>query len=167
MLTGPLRTKIHRYKYGGYYGWGHIFGRLVLGHLFGSVHLWDATVITVNPTWTGGGRLAHTEFVIECAEHWDMSDAFPFDVATPRVLTLPTEPAHSADKGADEKRSIAKRRAELIQIHGPVSGHVVVYDDIITTGWQLEFLARRLIDAGADKVTGVVLARAPWRPLTW
>lgn len=166
MLTGPLRNKIHRYKYDGIEGWGLIFGRLLLGHISDNPRLWDATIITANPTWTGDGRLAHTERVIDTTEQSDVLNKFRFDVGESRLLTLPTVPGHSADKNAAEKRAIALQRADLVHIDGSVSGHVVLYDDITTTGWQLEFLARRLLTAGATKVTGVVLARAPWRPMS-
>jgi predicted amidophosphoribosyltransferase len=41
---------------------------------------------------------------------------------------------------------------------------VLVYDDICTTGGQLDAVAGCLHDqGGAARVEGVVLARAPWR----
>jgi predicted amidophosphoribosyltransferase len=40
----------------------------------------------------------------------------------------------------------------------------LVYDDICTTGGQLDVIADYLLDqGGAARVEGVVLARAPWR----
>jgi predicted amidophosphoribosyltransferase len=39
-----------------------------------------------------------------------------------------------------------------------------VYDDIATTGGQLDAVAGCLLDeGGATRVEGVVFARAPWR----
>ena len=41
---------------------------------------------------------------------------------------------------------------------------VLVYDDICTTGGQLDTVAAALLDdGGAARVEGVVLGRAPWR----
>lgn len=41
---------------------------------------------------------------------------------------------------------------------------VIVYDDVLTTGCQLDTIARFLKAHGAASVRGLVLARAPWRP---
>jgi predicted amidophosphoribosyltransferase len=39
----------------------------------------------------------------------------------------------------------------------------LVYDDVCTTGTQLDAVATRLLDdGGAARVEAVVLARAPW-----
>ena len=164
MSTGPLRNTILRYKYQQRWGWGLIFGRLLLGHIWKTSDLWDATLIVANPTWTGaGGRpFGHTELVVQEAARWDIHSTFPFDARTPPALVLTGLPPHSAGHSYGDKFAAAVARADLTVVTRPVSGHVVLYDDVATTGWQLEFTARKLLHAGATKVTAVVLARAPY-----
>ncbi len=45
-------------------------------------------------------------------------------------------------------------------VSGPVSGHVVIVDDVMTTGSTVDELARCLLDAGASSVEVWVCARA-------
>ncbi|MGH2718966.1 MAG: hypothetical protein ACRDJU_10335 [Actinomycetota bacterium] len=58
--------------------------------------------------------------------------------------------------------------APLLQVTDPaqINGkRILVYDDVCTTGSQLDVVAGVLIDQGrAANVEGIVLARTPWRP---
>ena len=79
---------------------------------------------------------------------------------------LTEQPPSSAGKGWSAKYDVAWQRAELIRFPDPdrIDGRcIVIYDDICTTGLQLEMLARRLTSEGAASVRAVVLARAPYR----
>ncbi|WUS53064.1 phosphoribosyltransferase family protein [Streptomyces mirabilis] len=40
---------------------------------------------------------------------------------------------------------------------------VLLFDDLFTTGQQMQAVACLLREAGATEVRGLVLARAPWR----
>lgn len=64
----------------------------------------------------------------------------------------------------------AERRSNLRGAFGvrvPVTGRsIVLVDDVATTGTTLSECARALLDAGASRVVGVVLARAATQPAT-
>ena len=73
----------------------------------------------------------------------------------------------SARNVASAKRTAAAELRASLVIPDPsrVEGRrIVVYDDVCTTGSQLNAVAACLIeDGGAVSVEGIVLARAPWR----
>lgn len=172
MLSDPLEGKIKRYKYPDAgmpkTGWARIFGRLLLGHLESHYESRDVGLVVAMPTWTGpGGRpFAHTERVLQEAERWDAYARWPWDTASPRLLTAAGPKPQSAGSGWEAKRDAAGKLRDTIQVndpHGKVRGaRVIVYDDICTTGLSLEAVARCLTMAGAAEVVGVVLARKPW-----
>ena len=51
--------------------------------------------------------------------------------------------------------------APSLRVAGPVTGVVVLVDDVVTTGASLQAAARALVDAGADRVHGLTLAQTP------
>ena len=85
------------------------------------------------------------------------------------VKTKPTLP--SADSQAWSKRASGTelRAAVMVPDRRRTAGRrVLVYDDVCTTGTQLDAIAACLLDeGGAARVEGVVLARAPWRGGTY
>ena len=89
------------------------------------------------------------------------------DTETPRAIVKTAATLRSADMQAWSKRASATelREALLVPDSARISGrYVLVYDDICTTGGQLDAVAGRLLDEGdAARVEAVVLARAPWR----
>ena len=80
---------------------------------------------------------------------------------------VPTTTPSSADAAAWYKRATATDLASVLQVPDPArtaGRFVLVYDDVCTTGGQLDAIAGCLRDrGGAARVEGVVLARAPWR----
>lgn len=68
---------------------------------------------------------------------------------------------------AIEKREAAQRHRESLYIPSRERierRRILVYDDVCTTGSQLDATAGYLTGAaGAKEVEGIVLARAPWR----
>lgn len=138
--------------------WASIFGRLIIGHLNKGQKTY--TVIVPNPTYVVKGD-GHTELVLKAAMAEDTLRKYNF---SPRGLLLP----HSKSKGGktyDEKSAIADelRKNLVIPANLALKGaHVLVYDDVCTTGLQLNAIAIRLKDAGAHSVDGLVLARKTW-----
>jgi predicted amidophosphoribosyltransferase len=93
-----------------------------------------------------------------------------FDTATPRAIVKTAQTLKSADAEAWSKRAAATdlRDALAVPDRARTEGRfILVYDDICTTGGQLDAVAGCLLDqGGAARVEGVVLARAPWRGLS-
>lgn len=168
--SGTLRKMILRYKYDGKLGWSIIFGRLVVAWL--DRHAGDdpPDLIVANPTYvaSGNARLGHTERVLDAAAKEDVLGVWPFDTASPPSLikTAPTE--KSAKNTAPAKRAVAAALRQILHIpdRSRIEGRrVLLYDDVCTTGSQLDTVAGYLIDeGGALSVEALVLARAPWRP---
>jgi hypothetical protein len=148
-------------------------------------------LIVANPSYVGpGGQLfAHTEAVLAaaaaeaaeaaaaaavaaqaddalgtrpaCAPRWN------FDTAEPRAIVKSAATLRSADGEAWFKRASATDLRAVLSVPNPartLGKFVLVYDDICTTGGQLDAIADCLIsEGGAARVEGVVLARALWR----
>ena len=169
-LSGSLRTKILSYKYNNRHGWASIFGRVLLGWLENNRWLDMPDLIVANPTWVEPDSVfatGHTERVLEAAEREDTIGWWNFDVASPRTLVKTIDTAKSAANTAPAKREAARelRAALAITDKSRVAGRrILVYDDVCTTGTQLNAVAACLLeDGGAAEVKAVVLARAPWR----
>jgi predicted amidophosphoribosyltransferase len=168
-LSGQLRNRIHRYKYSGAWGWSIVFGRLLVAWLDRNGAANPPDLIVANPTYIppGSDTVGHTERVIDAAAHEDLLEVWPFDINQPRAIikTAPTE--KSARNTATMKRATAAQIRSVLSIpnRSLVQGkRILVYDDVCTTGSQLDAVAECLIaDGGAASVDGIVLARAPWR----
>lgn len=166
-LKGSLRATIHEYKYYGVRDWSMIFGRLLLAWLEKNAQDNPPDIIVANPTYLGpeGAMFAHTESVISAAAQEDVLNVWPFDLGEPRVLYKMRATNKSAATSAAQKRETARvLRRSLCASKKHIKGrHVLVYDDVCTTGSQMNAVAEYLIDdVGAKSVEGVVLARAPW-----
>lgn len=158
----PLVDVMHRFKYRDKTGWGMIFARLLIGHLYETWDPADVDLIIANPPNPGRN---HTTLVIEHAATYDTADDWPFDDTHNPAITKTTDTAQSAGKDLPGKQSAALEHGNALVLRHPnrIDGsRVIVYDDICTTGLQLNEVARRLREWGAVSVHGVVLARQPW-----
>lgn len=167
--SGPLRKTILSYKYNGRTGWSLIFGRLLVAWLDQYAPAVSFDLIVANPTYVGdgGAPFGHTESVIEAASKEGVLGEWPFDIMKPRAILKVNSTPKSAGLGATTKRMAAAELRSALRIPDvrSVEGkRVLVYDDVCTTGSQLDAIAGFLMDeGGAVEVEGVVLARAPWR----
>jgi predicted amidophosphoribosyltransferase len=167
--SGSLRRAIYSYKYGGMRTWSVVFGRLLLGWLEQNVTAEPPGLIVANPTFTGSsGRVpGHTEAVLAAAANADVDHLWPFDLQTPAAIVKTRQTLKSADAQAWSKRVTGTELRDAVRIPDPdrtAGKFILVYDDICTTGTQLDAIAGRLLDdGGAARVEGIVLARAPWR----
>jgi predicted amidophosphoribosyltransferase len=105
--------------------------------------------------------------VLHAAADADAVHRWPFHTATPAAVVRTRMTLKSADAQAWSKRATANELRDALAIPDPgrtVGKFILVYDDICTTGGQLDAVAGCLLDQGrAARVEGVVLARAPWR----
>ena len=164
IYSGALKEKIVRLKDSDRrWGWASIFGRLVLGYL--NLNSFppgrEYTAIVANPGYKPDGRLGHTELVVEAAATEDIHGHWNFQPTGLRLSGPKTPHGHTLF----EKQEAAAELATLLVIDDDLpldGGRILVYDDVCTSGNQLEAIAQRLKAAGADSVVGLVLARTAW-----
>ena len=159
----PLDRVVSRYKYQGKIGWAIIFARLLTGHLNLEWSPDDVDLIIANPP---GPSRDHTTRVLQIAAWADLDDRWPFDVPPDTTIIKGSDTPRSAGQTFAGKKEAAREHARALQLRHPdhIDGmRVVVYDDICTTGLQLNRVAQRLREWGAASVHGIVLARQPWR----
>jgi predicted amidophosphoribosyltransferase len=155
--SGVMQDKIHGYKYDGQAGWSLIFGRLLLR--------W----IVANPTYLDPGQPGpgHIEAIIRAAARTDSGGRWPFDVRVPAAIIKTEATGQSAGRSFAEKRIVAAALREVLKIPDPArtaGRRILVFDDVCTTGRQLQAVADCLVQEGrAAGVRALVLARAPWR----
>ena len=164
--TGQLRRAINSYKYRGARGLSVVLGRMLIAWLAENMAAEPPGLIVANPSFVGpGGQgFAHTEDVLAAAARADADRRWPID-PTAIIKTGPT--LKSADGQAWSKRVSGGDLQNALRVPDPARTNgkfVLIYDDVCTTGSQLDAVAGCLLDqGGADRVEGIVLARAPWR----
>ena len=127
-------------------------------------------LIVANPTYIAPGQLGqgHVEAIIRSAAVADYEGRWAFDVGKPAAVikTGPTE--KSAGQAAVVKRAAASALRRVLHIPDPSKTqgrYILVFDDVCTTGRQLNAVAECLLDeGGTGRVRGLVLGRAPWKP---
>lgn len=168
--SGPLRRVINDYKYRGVRGWSVILGRLLTGWLDEHLAATAPDLIVANPGFRPGANAppGHAERVLAAAAAADPAGRWPFDQQEPAAIVKIRPTLTSADAQAWSKRVSGYELRSALRVPDParIAGkRVLVYDDICTTGTQLDAVAQCLLDQGqAASVDAVVLARAVWRP---
>jgi len=167
--SGSLRRVINSYKYRGTRSWSVVLGRLLLGWLDETMVGDPPGLIVANPGFTGPGgqEFGHAEAVLASAAAADACGRWPFDTCSPAAIIKTQPTLKSADAQAWSKRATGYELRGALKVPDPgrtAGNFILVYDDICTTGTQLDAVAGCLLDqGGAARVEGVVLARAPWR----
>lgn len=167
--SGALQDKIHSYKYEGKTGWSLIFGRLLVGWLEAHAEGDPPDLIAANPTYTGPGQLGpgHIEGIIRSAATADYDGRWAFDISIPAAIIKTQATDKSAGKSLAEKRAAATALRQALDVPDPARTRgrdILVFDDVCTTGYQLNAVADCLLDQGkAARVRALALARAPWQ----
>jgi predicted amidophosphoribosyltransferase len=170
--SGALRRAINSYKYRGAYGLSAVFGRLLLAWLAQQLADDPPGLIVVNPSFVGPGgqEFGHTEAVLAAAAAAAAASRdrrWNFDTGTPAAIIKTQPTLKSADAQAWSKRATGHELRAALAVPEPERTRgkfLLVYDDICTTGTQLDAVAGCLLDeGGAARVEAVVLARALWR----
>ena len=169
-LSGSLKEKIHSYKYEGRYGWALIFSRLLLGWLDSQASADRPDLIVANPTYLPPGQPGpgHIEVILHYAATADYEGRWQFDTSEPAAIVKTGPTAKSAGQTAAAKRKAASELHRALRVPDPARTRgrkILIFDDVCTTGSQLDAVAIRLLEDGqAAQVRGLTLARAPWRP---
>jgi predicted amidophosphoribosyltransferase len=167
--SGCLRRVINSYKYRGTRTWSVVLGRLLVAWLNETMATDPPGLIVVNPGFIGPGgqEFGHAEAVVAAAADADASARWPFDVSSPAAIIKTQATLKSADAQAWSKRATGYELRSALRVPDPsrtAGKFIMIYDDVCTTGTQLDAVAGCLVDqGGAARVEGVVLARAPWR----
>lgn len=167
-LSGPLQQVIHNYKYGHAWGWSLIFGRLVVGWLETHLRDYPPDLIVANPTYIAPGQRdpGHIEAIISQAAIADYDGRWNFDLGPTPAIIKAQRTEKSAGRGLAEKKAAAAALRKVLRIPDPAriwGRHILVVDDVCTTGYQLDAVADCLLTEGrAALVRGLALARAPW-----
>lgn len=171
--AGILEQGIWRLKEDGEhgYGWGMIFARIVLGHLYTHPDLVElADFIIPMPCYLEPGQPRqgndHTGYVIERAILEDDRN-LPFALNPPLIIKSRATTRMRDAGGLGQRQLAARALFSALTVPDPelVRGRsVMVYDDVFTGGNTLNAVAKRLKANGAAKVYGLTLARAQWRP---
>lgn len=74
------------------------------------------------------------------------------------ALKRPRATAAQAGLGRDHRRANVR---QAFRARRPLSGHILLVDDVATTGATLDAAARALRRGGADRVTALAVARTP------
>ena len=166
--SGPLRAVINSYKYRGTRSWSVVLGRLLLAWLDEAMAGDPPGLIVVNPGYAGAGgdEFAHAEAVLAAAARADACQRWPFDTLSPPAIVKTCPTLKSADAQAWSKRATGNELRSALRVPDPArtaGQFILVFDDICSTGSQLDAVAACLLDeGGAARVEGIVLARAPW-----
>jgi predicted amidophosphoribosyltransferase len=166
MKTGTLDHAVKAYKYRGKWGWGWIFGRVVVGYLNANDHIFrDFDLIVPSPAYSGTDAAAsdHAGDVLRRAQVEDDSWPFRFDIMS---KTRETKRLAGIRKFRDRATIAETEVGPALRVDKPraVAGKaVLVYDDVFTDGLTMREVAYKLTAAGASLVAGLVLARQPFR----
>ncbi|WP_405146446.1 hypothetical protein OG589_04600 [Sphaerisporangium sp. NBC_01403] len=167
--AGILQEGILQLKKGAH-GWGMIFARIVLGHLYTRPELTaKVDAIIPMPSYLEQNQARrgndHTGYVIERAILED-DRGLPFVLEPPLIRKTSVTVRMRDTASALERHVAAQSLYDALHVPDPsrVRGQsIMVYDDVFTGGNTLNAVAKRLKANGASKVYGLTLARAQWR----
>ena len=158
-----LRRSIASYKYRGERWWAGVFARLLAGYL--RAHpLWfeEYDVVVPMPAYQGRGArrtwdpvgFLFADLAAIIGSEWDCDD---------RLIAKLTETPPMSGRSRWERVAVAEaalRPALVVPDPSRVAGRrILVVDDVLTEGSSLREVAVALLAAGAEEVTGLVLAR--------
>jgi len=167
-LTGALRAALLAYKYGGRRGWAPVFARLLAGKLSAdSVWFEDFELLVPVPAFAGVGARRDWDplgrvvaLLADRLAGWEVASGVVGKVAETPPLAGRSRFSRTASAESALRRSLRVSDASAVR-----GRRVLVLDDVLTRGSTLREVSRVLLGAGAVEVAGLVLARAPGRPV--
>jgi ComF family protein len=153
LFEGQLREAIHRYKYGPL----RALGRPLAGWMCGRIGL-SGRIDAVMPVPLHRSRLRQRGFNQALLLARGVSERFGLALRYDELLRVrPTRPQVEL---AGRERSANVQGAFALRDPGVVTGlHILLVDDVLTTGATMNECSRVLKDAGAAAVTALTLAR--------
>jgi predicted amidophosphoribosyltransferase len=159
---GAFRRAIVSYKYGRDLRWAPVFGRLLHGFLQQHATWFEEyAAICPVPSFIGLGARrpwGHTELV--CTEGARLTGA---DWPVESLVTKVAETEPMSAKARPARREIARTGlVTAFTVPQPTAAQgrrILLVDDVCASGWTLLTVSRALLDAGAEEVAALVLAR--------
>lgn len=150
----PLDRLLHQFKYHQQLAIGHLLANHLMNQL-GSIaeterpHSMVAMPMHPNRVKERGFNHA-LELAKEVHKHWHI----PLDIqGCTRLIDTPTQ------AGMDMKTRVSSLRGAFSTSLNWYGKHVIVVDDVMTTGASMHAVAKVLKKAGATRITALVLAR--------
>lgn len=153
IYAAPLDHLLQRFKFNGRLEQARLLGELMAEWL-GSVVETPPDVLIPVPLHAARLRERGFNQAVELARPIARRFGLPLDVCSVR-RNLATSP--QSDLSRKQRLKNIRGAFEVVQ---PVNGHVVIIDDVMTTGSTADELARTLLRAGAERVEVWVCARA-------
>lgn len=159
----PWAGLIGRWKFGGETGWSGLWAELMLRNAALRSLLHDSDLLVPIPLSTS--RLAARGF----NQSWELACALlrrtpaprPIAVADALVRVRDTPDQHSLPRLQRLQNLRGAFAAHPLQAPALAKAHVLLVDDVSTTGATLEAAAQALLEGGAARVSAVALARTP------
>ena len=150
--TGDVRLSLHRYKFGGAAAYCRIYGELMADCL--KEHGLQPDLVT----WVPLSRKRLRK------RGYDQARLLAEEVAKRRHLPCESTLVKVRNNPAQSGTKTFRERFENVKdVYRPITSfsgeHVLLVDDIVTTGATLESAAEVLLAAGAEQVSGLTLAR--------
>jgi ComF family protein len=157
LYEDTLLTAIHLFKYRGRIGIGKVLGSIMADFAGG---IWDMKVFSsVMPVPLHRKRLRERGFnqTVILARKIAKRFALPLDFLTLRraVFTSPQVGMGREERTVNVRGAFTVRKPERT-----IGKRILLVDDVYTTGSTLAECARTLLNAGADSVAVITLARA-------
>jgi predicted amidophosphoribosyltransferase len=155
-------TAVCRYKYDEDRDWAPVLGRILVGFLEEhreEMQRYD--VITMGALYVGPrARRLWDHLRLISDEAHAVGPAWPF---VPDVITKSGPTGQFLGRGVETRQAIAEhslRKALAVPDPDLIAGRrVLVVDDVYSEGFSLREMARVLLEAGAEEVSGLVFAR--------
>ena len=150
--TGDVRQSLHRYKFQGAAAYYRIYAELMAVCV--REHGLTADLVTWVPLSRKRLRRRGYDQARLLAEEVAGRLALPCEQTLEKIRN---NPAQSGTSGAEERQKNV--RGVYRAVTSFAGEHVLLVDDIVTTGATLSEAAKELLNAGAEQVSGLTLAR--------
>ncbi|MFF3998582.1 ComF family protein [Streptomyces cyaneofuscatus] len=168
LYAGSLGVAISEWKYNSG-DWATRFAQLLEAWMTQHPEVMDdIDLIVGNPSARDRATGRHIEdLVAALTAHAPHRPAAPADDILTKTRTTPSSAAARRERIPGGALAAALAHADAVQVTSDVTGlRILLVDDVLSSGNQVNAVARRLLDAGAADVRVIVLARTPWKPRT-